>query len=410
MDLLGEIIERDVDEAIAPQSAPATGFPELKRPEKVSSWKSRFKQRTKTPSSNPGPSKTEKYTSNENDATESEAARIHAENAALLDQMSPEERERERKELIDSLDPKLVQSLMKRIRERSEIEGSGGTWVGNLPPSVEEALNNGPVPTEPHMPSADEPPFDEESDVGAISEAYEDIDDSAPLDYQIAQKIDHMSNDELFADVHFARPAPANLDMNDPNFNEKLHQQYFPDLPREIEKLEWMAPLDNAPKPPLVIDDVSECRFDFRGNLVPPSREIKSTTHSALHHHSKDPQLAGYTIPEMAHLARSTFASQRSIAIKMLGRILYKMGKRHYNSQLIPEVDEETFRTEHNANPNEVVDKIYGMFWDLIKSEKVIELLKLGAEEKVTKNVSVRAHAIDALWLWKQGGGDPRIT
>ena len=146
------------------------------------------------------------------------------------------------------------------------------------------------------------------------------------------------------------------------------------------------------------IEDVTQCRFDFKGNLVPPNRPIDNTN-SGLHHHSEDQHLAGYTIIELAHLARSQFASQRAIAIRTLGRILYKLGKQEYNSQLTVEVNDE-------SEAEDATKHIYMMFWDLVKDTKVIELLELGSDEKYTKSLSIRNYAIEALWLWKQGGGN----
>lgn len=221
-----------------------------------------------------------------------------------------------------------------------------------------------------------------------------------------------MKNEDLFKDVHFIKEENQNeidlekLDINDPDFNDKLHDKYFPDLPKEVNKLKWMQPIHQEENKNCIIEDVFECRFDFSGNLVPPTRQIESTVHSGLHHHSESPELAGYTIVELEHLARSTFASQRCIAIQTLGRILYKLGQKSYY-QLVPEIDSETYKEDGSIS--NVMDKIYSMFWDLIKDGKIIESLEIASDEKYTRNLSVRNYAIDALWLWKQGGGDFRV-
>lgn len=51
---------------------------------------------------------------------------------------------------------------------------------------------------------------------------------------------------------------------------------------------------------------------------------------AGLHHHADAPEAAGYTIPELARLARSSFPAQRCIAFQTLGRILYRLGAGHY--------------------------------------------------------------------------------
>ncbi|CDH09832.1 uncharacterized protein ZBAI_01616 [Zygosaccharomyces bailii ISA1307] len=254
-----------------------------------------------------------------------------------------------------------------------------------------------------------------------------------------------------------AEESEPTLSLDDPDFQNKLHDKYFPDLPRDVEKLKWMRQLPETEPADTVIQDVSQCRFDFDGNLVPPTREIKSTTHSALHHHADDPQLAGYTIPELQRLSRSTFAAQRAIALQTLGRVLYKLGKQSYY-QLVPEVDSETYQEEgsvqavtnkiyamfwdlckdcriiraialqtlgrvlyklgkqsyyqlvpevdsetyqEEGSVQAVTNKIYAMFWDLCKDCRIIDCLQDAADETKTRHLSVRNYALEALWLWK---------
>ncbi|CAR23809.1 Rba50p [Lachancea thermotolerans CBS 6340] len=443
MDLLGDIVEKDVSEAPALHEAPPTGFPALYQPEKVSSWKVRLQQKNKQ-------KRTSQTSKRERDTPakraveepvippETEAQRIHQENVTRMRSMTPEQLEQERRELLESLDPAVLHGLLKRAARReepaslqesmktvkaplfAEVEGAPGTWVGgsrefsDLPhlddAAVDKALGI-PETKAKHVKFQDQDdesraefPGDEEE---CFPEPLPD-DDMAPQEYQFVQQMDHMNNEDLLKDVHFIRPNTVDndfeaLDINDPSFDEKLHKKYFPDLPKESDKMAWMKPVSSA-KPTGLIEDVTQCRFDFQGSLVPPDREIKSTQ-DGLHHHSEEPELAGYTIVELQHLSRSTFPAQRCIAIQTLGRILYKLGKQSYN-QLIPEVDAGTY--EEMGGAEAILNHIYGMFWDLCKVSMVIESLTDAADENSTKNLSVRNYAIDALWLWKEGGGDFR--
>ncbi|CCE63475.1 hypothetical protein TPHA_0E03860 [Tetrapisispora phaffii CBS 4417] len=465
MDLLGEIVEKNLDDdhavgdvQMSKQNANNGGFPELYKPEKISSWRQRLKAKGQRAWQNAAGSPSEqkltyaeKVAANEikgEDKPVSEVKSIHDENINRLKNMNDEEIMRERMELFESLDPKLIQKLLKNMNKRSmtedgtpifaEIEGAPGTWVGgtndlhNLPTlsgkSVEEALGTG---HKQHSVSEIKPTkVEKQEDVQDYNEdddnelLYEDeVDDIAPLDFQLAQNIDHMTNEELMSDVHFVREVKNDsinkdneklfekLDINDPEFNSKLHEKYFPDLPKDISKLKWMESVtktedgEEIGESSSVIEDVTQLRFDFKGNLIPPSRKIENTTQSALHHHSQDPQLAGYTIPELARLTRSTFPQQRSISIQVLGRILYKLGKQSYY-QLIPEIDQETYQ-EHGSTQG-VINKIYSMIWDLCKDCQVIESLEDAADERKTSHLTVRNYAIEALWLWKNGGGDFR--
>lgn len=481
MDLIGDIIEKEVDindsnnpsgnedllnfniiEKNIDQSVQNTGFPELYRPKKISSWKQRLKEKKRKQQQQQQQEKSVSYTttkiSDENNKPinpSNDVDAIHLENLNVLKNMSREEILNEQKELLATLSPKLIQNLLKNIKKRqniedsdnpplfAEIEGASGTWVGGVndnlpkldPKQVEWALHGkdnseifeeeqsnvkkGITGNEPKHVSFNTDPQVEHVEEEEEEEDFDDLDDVAPLDYQMAQSIDHMTNEDLLKDVHFMKKLSVNdsdneedlmsLDINDPNFNEKLHEKFFPDLPKDIEKLKWMQQVPEFPKgddpSKFIIDDVSMIRFDFNGNLVPPTRKIDNTIRSGLHHHSSDPHLAGYTLLELNRLAKSTFAPQRCIAIQTLGRILYKLGKQSYY-QLVPEIDSETYKEDGSIQ--NVMNNVYAMFWDLIKSEEIVLTLEVASDEKFTKNLSVRTYGIDALWLWKKGGGDFR--
>lgn len=483
MDLLGDIVEKDVqfnDDLIhnnnnlldfkvvenenLKQSIENTGFPELYRPKKISSWKQRLREKKKNLSNSNNP--TQRAAAAAPPAKpQSDIDAIHEENLNHIKTMSKDEILSEQKELLNSLSPKLIQNLLKNINKRqeetgdtplfAEIEGAPGTWIGGANENHNHALpklnskkielallgkesldgiDDDDLPSSPNpkkhikfdLDDANEK-FEEEDDANENFE--NDLDDVAPLDYQMAQSIDHMTNEDLLKDVHFMKKLSVHdhhhhhhdaqddedehlsdtpLDINDPDFNEKLHEKFFPDLPKDVSKLKWMERVPDLPedKSQFIIDDVSMIRFDFNGNLVPPTREINDTAHSGLHHHSTDPQLAGYTILELNRLAKSTYPSQRCIAIQTLGRILCKLGQQKYY-QLVPEIDSDTYKEDGSIQ--NVMNKIYSMFWDLIISENVILTLEVASNEQFTKNLSVRTYAIDALWLWKKGGGDFRI-
>lgn len=479
MDLLGDIVEKDPYDDNGNSNSNdddlqikynKTGFPELYKPEKISSWKQRLREKKRkernSTNNKRGENLPRRIDKKDQDLKRTEVANdadsIHLENLKYMENMSEEQILREKAELLSSLNPKLVQSLLRRIDarvgahnpaesgtvttttkenqdsklfEEFEVEGAPGTWVGGynnnnnlnlqgLPKLDNEQISKYLRDETPDATQRKTVHFDveeerekEKEDVNNATSDNDDLvdddaDDIAPLDYQMAEAIDHMSNEELLRDVHFVKPDTEKfepLDINDPDFNEKLHEKYFPDLPRDIEKLKWMQPVnDDDTDKEVIIEDVSQCRFDFDGNLVPPNRKVKSTTHSGLHHHADDPQLAGYTLVELDHLARSTFPAQRCMAMQTLGRILYKLGKQSYSNQLVPEVDAETFEKENESDPKRVMDKIYAMFWDLIIDLKLIEMLELSTSEKYSKSLSVRNYATDALWLWRQGGGDYR--
>lgn len=52
-----------------------------------------------------------------------------------------------------------------------------------------------------------------------------------------------------------------------------------------------------------------------------------------------------------------------------------------------------------------LVTQFEDMMWELIDQLRIIDSL---TEATQAKNLSVKNYAIEALWLWKQGGGRPK--
>ncbi|ODV81659.1 uncharacterized protein CANTADRAFT_44109 [Suhomyces tanzawaensis NRRL Y-17324] len=464
MDFVGEIVEHETEVPMPPvaPTGPASGFPDpgklkLKR---ESRWKSRnTKNSTQLPSKVAAPK----------DENLSEAEKIHRENMARLGLMSEEEISREQQELLSGLDPKLIQSLLKRTESRitknnhslhdshlhdghSHAEGYNG-WIGGVRTAegmsdlshLDEADVNKALGLNPENLSATSSSSslsssgkskksvkfntvatikydDMHGGTELAGEGWEDVDDLndlipgaegaeedeiAPEGYQLVSEEDEANDNKL--GVHFTKPKDKHqdLDLNDPDFYDKLHEKYYPDLPKETEKLSWMT----KPLPKQVsttYESISDMRFDFKGDLVELNDETKSEqpetpTYMGLHHHSDNPHLAGYTLAELAHLSRSVLPGQRCLSIQMLGRILHKLGLHKYS--ILPVDDSNPEDTAFNENMKELVTNFENLMWNLIEQLRIIDSITEAADEKKTRNLSVRNYAIEALWLWKQGGG-----
>ncbi|PWN52780.1 hypothetical protein IE53DRAFT_384758 [Violaceomyces palustris] len=109
----------------------------------------------------------------------------------------------------------------------------------------------------------------------------------------------------------------------DPEGPLAIKRRYFPAEPEGINpSLEWMMPEDpySSDHPPL--STKPGFRFDFEGRIIRPESISTDLTYiSGLHHHGEDQGSPGYTVSELLHLVKSTVASQRSLAIKVLSRI-----------------------------------------------------------------------------------------
>ncbi|KAL2186293.1 hypothetical protein L209DRAFT_373396 [Thermothelomyces heterothallicus CBS 203.75] len=433
-----DVKERETSDATPPSfpTAPApsaTGFPAHKK--RVSAFK---QQRQKKPAG-ASPASTSADRSSKpsghdeapaRDATTTDERRaIDEENKAVLASMSPEEIAEAQKELYNGLDPKLIQMLLRRA---NLDEPSGPSPFDAQPPERSQDPGSPPPPPPPAKPrqatvedAPEEPPaagpkspsrepddkpkktvtFDEDApppmpppDLFPVTSAARPKPKPAPAHKPTPA---HKLSADVPHNTHFPRPpAVPDLDPADPNFLETMHRKFFPDLPADPSKLAWMAPVPTPDSPadresPYYPGQdslpVSALRFDFRGALLPPrvSRRIPVT--KGLHHHGEAPEAAGYTIPELARLARSAVPAQRCLAYQTLGRILYRLGKGEFGSGAGGRDGEE--------------DDLAFALWRCFKEGRVIESLEQEAGLPEGKgHMSSKAYATEALWLFEKGG------
>lgn len=395
---VGDIKERPTVAPTEPKmKSTPTGFPEHKRT-RISAFK---KQRNGV--APPAPTVLEApHTANSSlkqdhsGFEESERRRIDEENNQRLAEMSASEIEQERAELLAGLNP----SLIERFLQRANLDdGRGDT---GLYPSSEntstikegkekatasrEGRGRGKgdaVPTQ--IPTA-------KRIVASKSVTFEDDKEPAtPIDLKPAA--DQSSFNLEKPSIHFpSAPAAPELDPSDPSFLENLHTKYFPNLPADPSKLAWMAPIpthgsiadqESSYYPNTEALSASALRFDFRGGLLPPRIARAMPTTKGLHHHGEAPEAAGYTVPELARLARSTFPAQRCVAFQTLGRFLYRLG-----------------RGEWDDAESEITKGL----WKCVKDGKVIETLEQAASAEGGHQGS-KVYAVEAVWLWQKGGG-----
>ncbi|MCJ1274102.1 hypothetical protein MMC21_001897 [Puttea exsequens] len=387
--LVKDIQERVSSSKPIPPSAPkpknsGTGFPA----HKTRTGASRFMQRsnpTRThnmesngnPDRNIEKSSTPKNVLHSHQGTTAKDPSIDQENKQRLAQMSDKEIEEERLSLMTSFSPSLIQRLLKKanIDNQNDIESLSSSeatqeadsdfkFVATSQPDVTGTRSK----KSSSLPNEDAPP-------------------DTPLDLHPASQPPVPSPPT----VHFpAPPKPPDLDPADPEFLSNLHSTYFPSLPADPSTMAWMTPLNSASDKEFSYSPTQESfspsalRFDFRGHLLPPRLASQIPVTKGLHHHAHAPGSAGYTIPELAHIARSTYPAQRCIAFQTLGRILYRLGRGDYGQDEGPLSD--------------------GL-WRLIEGGKVIEIMTEAAAREEGGSRSVWVTATEAIWLWRKGGG-----
>ena len=404
---VGDVLERKTAAATAP-SAPTlkskTGFPEHQRRNKDSRFKQRdTSSKTQAALENQG-SLQVRGKPQDGDSTskassggkalwweEEERQRIDLENRQKLAEMSPQEIEEERAELMNSLSP----ALLQRLLQRSSIN-SGSAEVDLSKPDREPFVNA----KKPKGSSTKTVSFAEPKQKVSKASVPEDTSSGLEVDDQEAPLAEPLPHDS----VHFPRPPqPPDLDPSSDTFLEDLHEKYFPSLPSDPEKLEWMQSsrsTKNSYNPSASTLSPKDIRFSFQGQLIPPKAASEIPVTAGLHHHGDAPDAAGYTIPELSHLGRSSFAAQRCIAFQTLGRILYRLGRGEFGDSGEPGAD--------TVGAEDTFGELARGLWREMDKEKIVEMLVRESEGNGVdrgKHVSAKAYATEAVWLWRKGGG-----
>ncbi|KAM0693858.1 hypothetical protein Q7P36_005982 [Cladosporium allicinum] len=419
---VADVLERKPS-APKPPSAPtprtSTGFPEhKKRP-----VQSRFKQRKQqaeaattvlsdgTTVSSGVKQQTTPSTEDTAPKTwqEQEKTQIDQQNRDVLAGMSQAEIEEARAELLGSLDPDLLQKLLRRANIDSgsnEAESlrepiEGGILQREKPSqkkSVAFADGDSPASSNPPNPTVK----DEDEEEATIEVDYEPDFPSTDEHGNPTPATSTEEPQDSHSTIHFPTPTqPPALDPNSTTFLTDLHEKYFPSLPSDPSKLEWMqSSNDNAYSPSASSINPNEIRFSFTGELLAPKTAASIPVSAGLHHHGAAPDAAGYTIPELAHLSRSTYSAQRCVAFQTLGRILFRLGKGEFGDS-----GEEGGNLPDAEN---TMGELARGLWREVEKEHVISQLVAESEGNGVdggRHVSAKAYATEAVWLWRKGGG-----
>jgi len=385
---------------------PASGFPAPKKRAKVSAFKQRRQAAAAAAAASASASPSTAATRNNAPTSEkefyaAEKQKIDKENRQRLADMTPAEIEAARRELMEGLDPSLIERLFKRANiddSESSSPFNINTDSQSTPPpeiKVEDTSTPPPAPkaTLPTETWTDERTVKQPLSKGPNPQPIDE--DRAPT--RLPEDLTPIT-DFPRSTTHFPSQKDPDLDPSDPNFLESLHKKYFPNLPADPTKLAWMAPLptensvadkESPYHPDKESLSTGALRFDFKGRLIPPRLSRKIPVSKGLHHHGLAPEAAGYTIEELSILARSAVPAQRCIAFQVLGRILFRLGNGEWGE------DEN--------------DPIAMGIWGSVKQGRVLDSLT----EEATKehgHRSSQAYALEALWLYEKGGWKAKFS
>lgn len=413
--LLGEIKERTASPNPKPPSPPrvknsATGFPAHKDRTRSSGFK-----KTQKPSTEDAPLQPQANGS-EGSQTQSPHREglsrdgkvngndvrnggidpsIDKENNERLANMSEEEIAAAREELMSGLSPSLIEKLLKQANVDDEAQDPAPE-----PPSApqdppkSEPNPSPPISTKRVTFSNPSPPITPPpASTHATPEPLHLNPDAPPI--QPPPDLQPASNLLETPRIHFPTPKPPpSLDPSSPTFLSSLHSTYFPSLPSDPSSLSWLSPPTPAERAAYTPDAPSlapsTLRFDFRGRLLPPRLSAQIPVSKGLHHHGHAPENAGYTIPELAMLGRSTVPPQRCVAWQTLGRILFRLGRGDFGKE--------------DEGDGGVGEGLCEGIWEVVEGEKAVE----GLEAAAGKEGGGRSEwvvATEAVWLWRRGGG-----
>ena len=304
-------------------------------------------------------------------------ADINEENKQRIAQMTSEDIEEARAELTQHLSPAFLQRLMKR----ANIEEDTNPISNDQLPADQSNVASQPLPC---VKEEESPPPKDERVTNDPNEPRTDI-------------TGNTQNKPQPPTTHFPVP-PRNasdfrpLDPSSDTFLNDLRTTYFPDLAHDPSTLPWLQDptpddLAHSPYAPNLSQyPASTLRFDFHGNLLGPETSLSIPISAGLHHHGDAPSSAGYTIPELTLLSRSSMPSQRCVAYQVIGRIVFRLGRGDFGPR--------------GGDLSEAL-------WDIIERERILEVVMAEASRLKT-HASAKAHATEALWLWRRGGGGER--
>ncbi|KLO09399.1 hypothetical protein SCHPADRAFT_893154 [Schizopora paradoxa] len=268
-------------------------------------------------------------------------AQMSSENARMVEEMSEEERDKHRVEILDQLGPD-VASLIRRARETRQTQSHNediAQPVPNRPHAISKFVD-GPKgilvsapasrsttpgtklrklrfadvkPDDIHV-FASEPPSPKRTPIALLPPP-------PPNDDTIVKLSRKSPEMNLIEDIRRRHNGPqASGEEGTP---EDIRRRYFPHLPPRDPALEWIEG-DSTPSAGSS-DAGPELRFDLSGCIIPPEKQETLPTYLGLHHHGVKPNVAGYLLADLYYLARSSVPAQRATILGVLSKIIRRL-------------------------------------------------------------------------------------
>jgi hypothetical protein len=346
--------------------------------------------------------------------------------------MSDTQIQHEREELMASMDQGLLERFLRRAKideggqdssEKPKLappsEGSTASKPKksvsfDVPAAAPEPSPRPPSPVAPAPKTTTKPPGRDEA-----------APTQTPADLHPASERPSL-DPAMVEPFHFPQPKQPmpTLDPSSPNFLSDLQSHYFPEISHDPSALSWLQPPPDDEEDPdstsayhpassAISVAPSAIRFSLRGTIIAPNTSLSLPTTLGLHHHGEDPHAAGYTIPELAILSRSTFPAQRCVAWQVLGRILFRLGRDEFGERGGQLSEGLWFVIEKEGVVGGMLAEAEGA-QDPSKSRALKEKKDENSQSTaplasgIGRHASAAAWATEGVWLWQKGGGGDR--
>ncbi|KAJ7919333.1 hypothetical protein B0H13DRAFT_1708973 [Mycena leptocephala] len=248
-------------------------------------------------------------------------AQMSRENELRVSAMTDEEREEERREILEKFGPG-IGDLLKKVREARTGASSSysTTFINEYKAPLPSALSSSPSSTRPASRASKQLRFAEvtPNDVHVYESA-----PSSPRKKALALPPPSADDKDVVSLGEFNGKKDGEPEEGTPEY---IRRRFFPSAPAHNPDLAWMqdttSPAPSAPPP-------NALRFDLSGNPLAAPLHASLPTHLGLHHHAPDAdgvQRAGYTLPDIFATAHSSVRAQRAAGMRMLSGIARWVG------------------------------------------------------------------------------------
>ncbi|KAJ7157145.1 hypothetical protein C8R46DRAFT_1004009 [Mycena filopes] len=262
-------------------------------------------------------------------------AQISRENEARVGSMTEEEREEERREILERFGPG-IGDVLKKMREARAAGAAGarlnGYFITSTEYSTAPALKS-PNSSSPGSPSSTRPASRAERKLRFAEVTADDVhvyESAPPSPRKKALALPPPDANDTGVVSLGQYGGKATDEEPDEGTPEDIRRRFFPSAPANNPDLAWMdesLTSGSASSPP-----PSTLRFDLSGTPLAAPLHASLPTHLGLHHHAPDAdgvQRAGYTLDDVFITSRSGVRAQRAAGLRMLAGVACWVGAVH---------------------------------------------------------------------------------